>query len=246
TTLRKRIDEKQQEITTQLADTYYLLKPNGLDDSENFKNALMNYKRIILNEGIYHINVDVTVSNATIIGNNVEIKSFDTGGVPLTINGDNNIIEGLEITSTGRKVLEVNGNNNKVLKNKYHVVKELSRSNVTYLPVVSIVGSYNKILDNEMFNGGSGITIDGVENGGTNNIVKRNSIHDNTMGIRNAPSANHTIISENNVYDNNVVRGSGADGIIVHRNSTGVIVENNHISNSGEHGVYAQGDHLII
>src|SRR5699024_6128865 len=49
-----------------------------------------------------------------------------------------------------------------------------------------------------------------------------------------------------NVYDNDVVRGSGADGIIVHRNSTGVIVENNHISNSGKHGVYAQGDHLII
>ncbi len=221
--------------------TYFMLRPNGIDDTVNLIIALQNFDRITLS-GTYYINVDIAVDNKTLIGNHAIFRPVNGVGLPLKIRGNNNRIEGIEASTESNFVVEVEGDHNVILNNRIYRPSRLTTTSPIYNPLLHVKGSFNEIKNNECFNGGCGITV----SDGTSNMVVDNEVHDNTMGIRNVPSARKTTIRDNDVYSNDVAYGSGADGILIHRNSTGAIIENNRVSGSGEHGMYVQGDNTII
>jgi len=236
------MDTLETELTEQMNEAVTVLRPTGTDDTLNFTNAVTNSKRVILSEGTYFMNADVTISDVLISGNNVVINPIDQTKYPLIINGNRNTLKGIEIINTNRLGLKVNGNENTIFKNKIHGLERIGDGNISYNPLFYVIGGHNKIIGNDVFNGGAGITVEL----GVYNLILNNHVHDNAIGIRNAPSAKYTKIILNTVQSNNVSTFSGSDGILLHRNSTGIIVENNVIAKSGEHGIYAQGDSSII
>ena len=236
--LENDVDTFNNEFSTLLGQTEKLLYPSGGDDTEQINNALLEFDNVTLMSGVYNANVVVEVSNRTIQGRNATIKG------KFELIGNNNNLLNLNIeTSAGARGLTLQGDYNHVRGGKvYGHTRFPSGTNANYQPLVFVNGSHNVVDGVETFNGGCGIT---TENG-TGNTIKHNFVHDNTMGIRNAPSAINTNILFNSIIDNDVSTNSGSDGIMLHRNSTGTLVSGNKIDNSGEHGMYIQGDNIIV
>jgi predicted RNA-binding protein len=104
-------------------------------------------------------------------------------------------------------------------------------------------GSYNSILNVESYNcEGSGLVL----SGGYYLIADKCDTHDNITGIRLTSSCRNVKITASDIRENNVNNASGADGILANGNVTGLIVENCDIYDSGEHGIYFQGQEAIF
>src|SRR5690606_27310452 len=65
-------------------------------------------------------------------------------------------------------------------------------------------------------------------------------------GVWATPSTRNSEIARNVIRDNNVSTKSGADGILAQRNVKNLHIHHNKIFNSGEHGIYYQGDNSLI
>lgn len=236
--LQWQLDDHIESNIIQFDQTEKLLFPSGADDTDQIINALLEFDNVTLMSGVYNANIVAEVSHRTIRGRNATIKGT------LEITGDNNNLLDLNIeTSAGVKGLIIRGDYNTVRKGKvYGHTKYPAGTTVNYQSLLTLSGSHNTVDNVDTFNGGTGITI----GGGIGNTIKHNFVHDNTIGIRNGPSAINTNILFNSIIDNDASTDSGADGILAHRNSTGTVVIGNKVVNSGEHGMYIQGDNIIV
>lgn len=152
------------------------------------------------------------------------------------------IIEGGRIVCTGAG-LHINGNN---LTIKDIVINGNAKSKAQRLNYshagLSISGNNNTIENVEVYNIGSC----GIRVGGKNITVRKVRSHDNHMGLVVTNSARNVQIIGSWFENNNVVSWSGADGILFQRTASDVIVEDCHIINNGEHGVYFQGQNAVF
>lgn len=234
--LNNQLKEINIKTTTKIDNNFYKFKKD-----DNFENVLNNYNRILFDDEVFNLEHELNFSNKTIIARNTIFKNISENNI-LKITGSNNKIEGLILETSELKGIEIDGDNNLLNGLVVSRNEKLIKNEVNYTPLLEIKGRFNTVINSEFFNGGVGINI---SDGGDNKIYN-NFIHDNTIGIRNSPSSNNNIISGNTITKNNVTNKSGSDGILIHRNSQSIIVENNFISNNGEHGMYIQGHHCII
>lgn len=235
------LDDKVDEVITQLPSK--VIYPSGSDDTQQITDAWHTYPSVTLSPGEYTATLDLTGHDKRLTGHGAVIHAQASGYV-INVTGDRNTIEGVTlINNTSREGLRVEGEHNRIT----HVTakadtKYTTGSALSYVPLILIRGSHNVLSQSTALNGGSGIT---VQAGDYNTVTHCTSNH-NTMGMRNAPSGRYTKITDNQFSHNNVTTVSGADGLLVHRNSTGIIISRNYVSDNGEHGIYFQGDHTLV
>lgn len=232
------------DTNEQLAQTLKVIFPTGEDDSELVTNALNTYDRVMLVGGVFKLNIEINTSDKELFSRKAKIIPINDQLYPVIIKGDRNHIHDLDIETSGsRNGLHVDGNFNKIERVKvYALEKYILGSDLSYSPLVLVWGKYNLVGQSEAFNGGCGFTFQN----GEYNILTHSHSHDNTMGVRNSGSSRYPKIINNTINNNDVSESTGADGLIIHRNVVGAIVKGNHISYSGEHGIYSQGDNAII
>lgn len=235
------LDDKVDEVITQLPTK--VLYPSGGDDTQQITDAWNTYPSVTLSPGEYTATLELTGNDKHLNGQGAVIRSQSSGYV-IDVTGNRNTIHGLTlINNTSREGLRIEGEYNRVQQITAQAdTKYTTGSALSYVPLILIRGSYNVLTQSTALNGGSGITVQA----GDYNIVSHCTSNHNTMGMRNAPSGRYTKITDNQFNHNNVTTVSGADGILVHRNSTGVVVSRNHVSDNGEHGIYFQGDNTIV
>src|SRR5690606_30414390 len=164
----------------------------------------------------------------------------------LKINGNDNEVKGLSFNEKTfcHILLEVSGDHNTIDSCFFDRDTPPTGTGVYYsdkfLYLSDAEGTGNVIKNCKINNGRTGIGLQG------SNRVLDSEISNCITGILAHASSNNTEIAGNIIRDNNINHASGADGILATRNVTKIHIHNNAISNSGEHGIYFQGDSSII
>lgn len=197
-------------------------------------------------EGTYSINAEVTADSVKIVGDGLLIPVSGSTDVVLKINGNHNVVKGLSFNEKTfcHVLLDVSGDYNTVDGCFFDRDSPVTGTSVYYsdkfLYLSKIEGIGNLIKNCKINNGRTGIGLRGSCK------VLSSEISNCITGIMAHASTNNTEIAHNIIRDNNINHASGADGILGQRNVTKVHIHNNEISNSGEHGVYFQGDSSVI
>jgi len=229
-------------------------KGNGEgDDSEAVISAIkyitsqgISNPTLVFPKGKFPLNVKAVVNNLRITGSGVIIPVKGKGDFTLILSGDNNKIEGLHFyeETPVKNLLTIDGNNNLVERCSFGGPRRSNVSSVVYsdrmLYFSSNEGKGNVVKDCKISNGRIGIGLSGSYK------LLDSEISNCITGVWARPSTRNSEIARNIIHDNNVNNSSGADGILAQRNVSGLHIHHNKIYNSGEHGIYFQGDNSII
>lgn len=197
-------------------------------------------------EGTYPINVSVDANNVKIEGEGLLIPVAGSTSFILQINGDNNVVRGLSFNEKTycHVLLDVSGNDNTIDDCVFDRDAPQTGTTVYYsdkfISLSDNEGTGNVIKNCKVNNARTGIGLRGSCK------VLDTEISNCITGIIASASTNHTEIARNTIRDNNINHASGADGILASRNVSNVHIHHNTISNSGEHGIYFQGDSSVI
>src|SRR5690606_11224608 len=196
-------------------------------------------------EGTYPVNAEVSADDVKMVGDGLLIPASGYD-VVLKINGDHNIVKGLSFNEKTycHVLLDISGSHNTVDNCTFDRDSPVTGSSVYYsdnfLSFSDVDGVENVVKNCKINNGRTGIGLRGSAK------VVHSEISNCVTGIIAHASTNNTEIAHNIIRDNNINHASGADGILASRNVTKLHIHNNTISNSGEHGVYFQGDSSVI
>ena len=202
--------------------------------------------RLQFPEGTYPVNASVNASNVKIEGEGLLIPVAGSTSFILQINGDNNVVKGLSFNEKTycHILLEVSGNDNTIDDCVFDRDTPPTGTTVYYsdkfIYLSDAKGTGNVIKNCKVNNGRTGIGLQGSSK------LLDSEISNCITGIIASASTNHTEIARNNIHDNNLNHASGADGILASRNVSNLHIHHNTISNSGEHGIYFQGDSSVI
>ena len=261
-TLLKEINDKVDNIA--------VLKPNGVDDTNNIVNILNTQKRIKLLDGVFKVTNIKLSSDVELIGsNNTTIELIGKNGVPCLygINASNikisNIIfDGKDLDLYGFGVISLFNTTNSIIEEcKFNnVFRGLQKGSVA----IDLEGSSNNIVRrNKITNSGYGIcvgtrnddiSIDGqtitLLKEANNNITEFNYIHTTSMdGIFISASLN-TEVTSHRISDNivrfNEVYYSDDLGIESSRNSDNCIIEGNTVIGSKGANIFVRGGNKNI
>ena len=217
------------------------------DESDSFSKAIdeaVEYYGGVLNvSGDIKIDLVKNVSGLHIKGNARFIGGASTC---LTLNGDNNTVEGIDVEDTNRNTatLWLNGNGNTAINVKaYNQVKSTSPT-ALFGDLIRVSGNDNQVLFCEGYNGYTGLKIDGG-----NTPSERVSgikvwgckLHDNIRGGTIKPEVGGATIQSNEFNDNDVNEDQGSDGLLCERNVKDIDLQFNQFHRNGEHGLYLQG-----
>jgi len=201
---------------------------------------------LIFPQGEYTANVTVSSNNAYIKGEGTIVPYKGNSEFALRINGNNNTISGLNFNEKVycRNLLIVHGDNNNIVNCKFKSPNKSTLNSIPYsdklLYLSKDTGVGNVIKNCHFTNGRIGVCLCGSYQ------LLDSEVSNCIMGIYARPSSRNVEIAGNIIRDNNVNNKSGADGIYCQRNVSKVHIHDNKISNSGEHGIYFQGDNSII
>ena len=253
-----------ESINSQL-DTIAILKPNGVDDTNNIVNILNTQKRIKLLDGVFKVRNIKLTSDVELIGsNNTTIELIGKNGVPCLygINVSNikisNInFDGNDLDLYGFGVISLFNTTNSIIEEcKFNnVFRGLQKGSIA----IDLEGSSNNtIRNNKITNSGYGICVgtrnDDVSIDGQtitlikkadDNIIENNYIHTTTMdGIFITASLN-TVATTNRV-NNNIVRfnkvyNSDDLGIESSRNSDNCLIYANKVVGSKGSNIFVRG-----
>ena len=139
--------------------------------------------------------------------------------------------------------LHLTGDNIVIRNVSLHGVNKPSSSKLNYSHTgLSLRGNNNVVENVEVYN----INSCGIRVGGKGIEIYNVYSHDNQIGMVVSNNTRNIKISNSRFNDNNIVNQSGADGVLFQRTVAGVVVENCHIENNGEHGVYFQGQNAVF
>ncbi|MCC5937194.1 MAG: right-handed parallel beta-helix repeat-containing protein [Lunatimonas sp.] len=164
----------------------------------------------------------------------------------LNVSGDHNVFLDLvfEEKTFCKVLLEVNGNHNRVENCQFLKARKSTSTRVIYsdrfLNISNRKGKGNRVLSCKFDNGRIGVALEG------NYQIRDCEVSNCIMGLLLRPSSIGSEICHNLIKDNNVNHKSGADGILAQRNVTQLHIHHNTILNSGEHGIYFQGDNSVL
>jgi len=167
-------------------------------------------------------------------------EEFPVGN--LTVDVNNTVLQNIKLLYSGSTVcLSIIADGCSILNCKvYRSTKSTNPSMVYSSSGISLNGDNCSVINSEVYNiNGTGISFDGRYS-----KILSSTVRDNITGIRGGGAARDTVIDNCVIVDNNVNNSSGADGILLSRSCSFVTVSNCFIDNSGEHGVYGQGQNL--
>lgn len=259
-TLGKRLDGVDSQL-----DNIAILKPNGVDDTNNIVNILNTQKRIKLLDGVFKVTNIKLTSDVELIGsNNTTIELIGKNGVPCLygINASNikisNInFDGNDLDLYGFGVISLFNTTNSIIEEcKFNnVFRGLQKGSVA----INLEGSSNNIVRrNKITNSGYGIcvgtrnndiSIDGqtitILKEANNNIIEYNYIHTTTMdGIFISASLNTEVTSyriTDNIVRFNEVYYSDDLGIESSRNSDNCLIFGNKVVGSKGANIFVRG-----
>ena len=244
--LKERLDSQQNAINVL---SHGAVGDGVTDDTLSFENAIIaavsTGRYLLVPTGFeFSVRVDITASNLKIIGGGKLIPLPTYTDYVLKLSGDNIEVSEIEIEERtyNHKPLYLTGQKNLVKECKVYNPEKSTRTSMIYSDaLIYNEGNYNSIVSCEVYNGRIGISSHKKFN-----YIRNNSVHDNVTGVQLGSSARDTDILENKIFNNNVNDASGADGILATRNVRRITISGNTIHDSGEHGIYFQGDNSII
>ncbi len=139
--------------------------------------------------------------------------------------------------------LHIKGNSISIRNLKIQGNGNLKSSKLNYSHAGLVLIGDNNNIDNVVV---FGINACGINVGGRHIKINNVYSHDNQIGMVVANTVRDIVITNSIFSDNNLVRQSGADGILFQRTASNVIVENCEVNNNGEHGVYFQGQNAVF
>lgn len=230
-------------------------KGDGIsDDSESLikainyiqQNTFSDFNLVIPEGRQFAIRAEIKASGVNITGGGTIVPVNGKIDYTLILMGDNNSIKGVDFfeKSRVRNLLTIDGNNNIISDCKFDGPSRSSSSNVVYsdrmLFLADNESNGNIIQRCTINNGRIGVGLSGSYK------FLDSEVSNCIMGIWARASSRDSEIARNVIRDNNVNNESGADGILAHRNVSNLHIHHNKIYNSGEHGIYFQGDNSII
>lgn len=177
-------------------------------------------------------------------GGTLSASGVGTDSSFIQITGNDNEIAGIKITGTSRvgQYLVISGDRNTVKGCKIWAPNKLTSETLNYnYHCIRILGNNNTIDSCELYNQSAGVNVRFK-----GNVVRNCYIHDGQQGIYLSASCRDTLITGNHIANNDATHDDGCDGIYAQRNVSRITISNNTISNSGEHGIYFQGDSSVI
>lgn len=223
------------------------------DDSQALLRAVEFLKKsrnqngtLIFPSGDYAIGQDIHVSNIHFKGSGRLVPVKGKRDFILRVQGDNNTFDGLSFFQSQytQNLLIIDGDGNQVLNCVFDTPEKSSSATVVYsdclLSIVKNDGRNNVVKGSKFNNGRVGVALSGSYK------LLDSEVSNCIMGVWARPSTRNSEIARNVIRDNNVNSKSGADGILAQRNVSNLHIHHNKISNSGEHGIYFQGDGSII
>ncbi|GHB31491.1 right-handed parallel beta-helix repeat-containing protein [Mongoliitalea lutea] len=201
---------------------------------------------IYLGNGTISLSETLYCDNQIFWGDCKVIPDVNNQNFVLKIIGNHNVLMDLEFfeETYTRTLLEVKGSDNLVENCHFRKERKSTANRVIYsdrfLWLSDPKGRRNKITSCTFNNGRIGTYLEG------NYTVTNCEVSNCITGLLLRPSSNGSEISYNRIFDNNVNNHSGADGILAQRNVTNLHIHHNSIFNSGEHGIYFQGDNSLI
>lgn len=273
TELSSKIDKKVDSETfnntvstiNEQLDNIAILKPNGVDDTDNIVNILNTQKRIKLLDGAFKVTNIKLSSDVELIGsNNTTIELIGKNGVPClyAINAANIKISNINFVGNdldlyGFGVISLFNTTNSIIEEcKFNnIFRGLHKGSVA----INLEGSSNNVVRrNKITNSGYGIcvgtrnddiSIDGqtitLLKEANNNIIEFNYIHTTTMdGIFISASLN-TEVTTHRISDNivrfNEVYYSDDLGIESSRNSDNCLIFGNKVVGSKGANIFVRG-----
>lgn len=231
---------------------YYGAKGDGLTDDTAAIQAALNAEvcRVYFPAGVY-----VTTAQLNYTGNNITLEgcgatislnSSVAADRVLVLTGNNNTVKTLDLTSVNRQtnLFEIFGDENLVQGVKCYFATKAAASGVSIYGSSALListGTRNTITQCELYNiNGWGAVFETP----THTTFHQNYVHDNFGGIR---PGSFSVITENNIADNNTSPGVEAgDGILAGFGTDSLIISNNRVSGAGEHGMYIRATHYTI
>lgn len=180
------------------------------------ENCVLDFQGGSLRNGTFKINDSSIIRNGEFCQ-----KNRDTFFIDLI--GDNITIENCKIYNESKSTMPVQ-----------------QGTSIIYNQGGIAVRGYNcKVIHCDIYNfQGAGVYVYGV-----NDDIIENNIHDNCTGILCADAIN-TIIDGNSIIDNNINNAEAYDGILT--TGEGLVITNNRVISSGEHGMYIHGSNITI
>lgn len=212
----------------------------NLNQSENLGYA------VFLGKEELELSESLNCDNQIFWGKGIVLPDPSQNNYILRIIGNNNTFFDLTFfEKTYCKVLlEVRGSNNFIENCNFKKNLKSASTEVVYsdrfLNLTDPKGKNNQVISCKFNNGRIGAALEG------NYLIKDCEVSNCIMGLLLRPSSTDSEISYNMIKDNNVNHKSGADGILAQRNVTKLHIHHNTILNSGEHGIYFQGDNSLI
>ena len=220
------------------------------DDTAAIQDALdAGQCRIYFPAGVYVTSAPLTYTgnDFTLEGCNatISLTSASAADRVLVLTGNDNAVKTLDFTSVNRQsyLVEIAGDDNVVEGVKaYFATKATAVVTPIYNSSALLISSgiRNTISHSEFYNingWGAIFTL------ATHTLFHQNYVHDNFGGIR--PSS-YSIITENNIENNNTSTIEAADGILTGFGEDRMVISNNKVSGSGEHGMYLRASHTTI
>jgi len=197
-------------------------------------------------EGEYPISAKIAVNNIKLVGTGTIIPVSGEREFTIILQGNNNVVQGLRFfEKTGvTNLLTIDGSNNQIINCVFDGNSRSTSSKIVYsdrmLYLADNEGVGNIIKGCKINNGRIGVGLAGSYK------LLGSEISNCIMGVWARPSTRNSEIANNIIRDNNVNNKSGADGILAQRNVSNLHIHGNKIYNSGEHGIYFQGDNSVI
>lgn len=219
---------------------------NAVSKAFEFVNNNSGSYQLHFPQGNYVVFLKVSSNKVHVNGKGTLIPLNGKVEYALRIDGNENTIDGLKFyeKSFCRNLLIVNGNNNRITNCQFDSPKKSTSKSVVYsdrLLFISKNDGIGNVIENCKFNNGRvGVGLCG------NYKFLNSEVSNCIMGIYARPSSRNSEIGGNTIRDNDVTNKSGADGIYAQRNVSNLHIYGNKIYNSGEHGIYFQGDNSVI
>jgi parallel beta-helix repeat protein len=205
--------------------------------------------RIYFPAGVYATSAQLTYAgnDFTLEGCDatISLTSASAADRVLVLTGNDNAVKTLDFTSVNRQsyLLEIAGDDNLVDGVKgYFATKAAAVVTPIYNAGAILIssGTRNTISQSELYNiNGWGAVFPDV----THTLFHQNYVHDNFGGLQ---PGSYSVITENNIENNNTSLIEAADGILTGFGKDRMVISNNKVSGSGEHGMYLRASHTTI